>query len=402
VNGTPPSTARDLTVALLVLATATTVVVATEFIIVGLLPVLMRDLAISAAEGAYLVAGFALSASLLGPPLTLAASPMSSRRVLIGTLLLFAAADLAAVLWPTFPMLLAVRIVQGAALPVFVGVGAATISRLSPPESRGRSLALANTGFVLGVVFALPAGVALAEGGQWAPSFIALALLALASGGLVATFLPRAGEVRHSGSEGASRLLLEPRFTAHLFLSVAIFAAMFSAYTYLALWLAEIAGLISQQIALALAGFGIAGLIGNTAAAWIADRAPLRATVLAISALALAAVGISLTGQPFVRIALFVVWGMGHTAAVALCQVRVTLAGRSAPAFAMAMNISAANLGIALGALVGGWVVEVWGVNAIGWGAAGLALVAITLAAAMAIRGSNDPGACGRPAKEAD
>ena len=149
--------------------------------------------------------------------------------------------------------------------------------------------------------------------------------------------------------------------------------------------------MISKQIALALAGFGIAGLIGNTAAASIADRAPLRATVLAISALALAAVGISLTGQPFVRIALLVVWGMGHTAAVALCQVRVTLAGRSAPAFAMAMNISAANLGIALGALVGGWVVEAWGVNAIGWGATGLALVAIALAAGVARRsGSQD------------
>lgn len=291
---------------------------------------------------------------------------------------------------------------QGAALPVFIGVGAATISRLSPPESRGRSLALANTGFVLGVVFALPAGVALAEGGQWAPSFVVLALLALAGAGLVATLLPRTVEDRHPGRKGASRLLLERRFVTHLALSVAVFAAMFSAYAYLALWLAEIAGLTSEQIALALAGFGIAGLIGNIAAAWIADRAPLRATTLAISALALATLGISLTGQPFARIALFVVWGMGHTAAVALCQVRVTLAGRSAPAFAMAMNISAANLGIALGALVGGWIVETWGVNAMGWGTAGLALVAIALVAAVAIRGSNNPTACSRPAEEAD
>lgn len=69
-----------------------------------------------------------------------------------------------------------------------------------------------------------------------------------------------------------------------------------------------------------------------------------------------------------------------------LCQVRVTLAERSMPAFAMAMNISAANLGIALGALVGGWVVTRWGVNAMGWGSLVLTPVMLGLAALLGVR----------------
>lgn len=133
-----------------------------------------------------------------------------------------------------------------------------------------------------------------------------------------------------------------------------------------------------------LAGFGVSGVLGNAAAAHLADRVPLRATVLAIVVVAAAATGLSLVEQSPMRLTLLAIWGFAHTACVALCQVRVTLAGHSAPAFAMAMNISAANLGIALGALVGGWVVARWGINAIAWGTLGLAPVVIGLAIALA------------------
>src|SRR5882757_6727307 len=161
--------------ALVALATASALIVATEFIVVGLLPVLARDLVISPAVAGHLVGAFALSAALLGPPLTLVVARISSRSILIGTLGLYAATNLAAVLWPHFAVMLAMRIVQGAALPVFISVGAAAVTALAPPERHGRVLALANTGFAAGIVVALPIGVALADSGQWTPSFVALA-----------------------------------------------------------------------------------------------------------------------------------------------------------------------------------------------------------------------------------
>lgn len=77
---------------------------------------------------------------------------------------------------------------------------------------------------------------------------------------------------------------------------------------------------------------------------------------------------------------------MAHTAAVVICQVRVTLAGQSAPAFAMALNISAANFGIALGAAIGGWVATRWGIGAIGWGPVGMLPLIVGLAATLGAR----------------
>jgi len=366
------------------LATASALIVATEFIVVGLLPVLARDLGISPAVAGHLVGAFALSAALLGPLLTLVLARISSRTILIGTLGLYAATNLAAVLWPHFAVMLAMRIIQGAALPVFISVGAAAVTALAPPERHGRVLALANTGFAGGIVLALPIGVALADSGQWTPPFVALAAASLGAAALLLLVFPDRKTEGAPRAVVAADLLRTPSFQLHLLLSVAVFVVMFSAYTYISVWLAEIAGLDNRGIALALVGFGAAGVLGNTAAAGVADSGPLRATVYAITALVLAIAGMTSISTPPLRGALFVAWGVFHTGCVALCQVRVTLAGRNSPAFAMAMNISAANLGIALGAVVGGWVVERWGVSAIGW--SGLAILPIVLGLAIAIR----------------
>ena len=371
--------------ALVAVAVANTVVVATEFIVVGLLPILSHDLAISPIAAGHLVSAFAWSASLLGPPLTVAAGQLSSRKILIGTLTFFAATDIAAVLWPHFLILAVVRIVQGAALPVFISVGAGTVMELAAPERQGRALALANTGFAAGIVFALPAGVALAHSGLWTPSFVALAAASLVAALLLVAILPEMPSTAERRAAHAIELLSRPSFLIQLLLSVAVFATMFAAYSYISLWLAEVGGLHNDAIAFALAGFGAAGLLGNTMIAGIADQAPLRATVLSVTVLAFAVFGLSLVREPALRVALFLLWGVAHTACVALCQVRVTFAGREAPAFAMAMNISAANLGIGLGATAGGWVIDSQGANAIGWSSLAIlpAVAIIALAASL-------------------
>ncbi len=378
-------TGATLRLVLILMAVATAVVVATEFIVVGLLPVLARDLKVSVTDAGHLVGVFALAAAILGPPLTLAATAQPPRRVLGLTLLLYAAGNIVAVLVPCYLVLLLVRAVQGAALPVFVSTGSAVVIALAARERRGAALAHANIGFIIGIVVALPAGVALAEAGEWMTSFIALSVAAIAAAMLVAIFFPAVELAQPPSWNRQAALLIRPLFVSHLVLSVAIFTAMFAAYTYLAAWLDQVAGQTAIQIAVTLAIFGAAGMIGNMAAARFADRATLRATMAALVILVTAVILSSYVhGAPLLLFPLLAIWGAAHMAAITLCQVRVTLAGHTAPAFAMAMNIASANLGIALGAVAGGFVVDAWGVNAIGWGAAGLMVIVAAAAAVTA------------------
>jgi DHA1 family inner membrane transport protein len=379
-SGTHP----ELRLALVLFSAASGIVVATEFIVVGLLPVLAQNLSVSLAHAGRLVSAFAVSAAVLGPLLTLAATSQPPRRVLAATLLLFAAGNVLSILFPHFWMLLTVRVLQGAALPVFISVGTATVSALTVPGQRARALALANNGFVIGVVAAMPAGVALANDSKWWLPFLLLAILAVGAALLVLVRFPTIATSQAPTLTEQVSLLFRALFISHLLLSVSVFAAMFAAYTYLSAWLREFLGLDGHSVALTLAGFGLAGLIGNAIVMRRGDRAVLRTTVIGVCIATLAALGLSVSRSGWLVAILLTSWGIAHTAVVTLCQVRVTLAGGATPAFAMSMNISAANLGIALGALVGGLIVERAGINAMGWGTA--ALFSLVAAMAVAVR----------------
>lgn len=375
------SSGQALNRALLLLAPAVTIVVAAEFIVVGLLPLISRDLRLPLAHAGELIGWWAFSAAVLGPVVTLVASKYSPRNILMAILALFGIGNTIIALSSSFELMLLTRIMQGALLPAFVSVGASVVTRLAPAAERGRGIARANIGFVLGVLLALPAGVALAQGGDWRLPFLVLAIASVPAIALIALFFPSVSKGGDSGIVGQLGLLRERRFLAHLALSVLLFAAMFSGYTFLGAWLEEALRLSVSFVALALFLFGFAGLVGNAVAGRIADSASMRPTVIAVITLVVSINLAALAHESMFWVAIPLgLWGIAHTASVTLSQVRVTLAGSAAPAFAMTMNISAANLGIAIGAFAGGRMISLNDVSAIGLAPVGFAMLAILLA----------------------
>lgn len=377
--------ARTLTRAAAVLSFATAVVVTTEFIVVGLLPEMARDLEVSVAAAGWFVTWFALASALLGPPLTIAASRVEPRRVLAAVSLVFALGNLAATVAPSYLVVVAVRVVQGAALPVLVSIGSAVIASMAGPGREGRAVSLVYIGVVIAIVIAVPAGVVLADAGGWPLSFAVLAGLGLVGALLLGTSFPRHETSRPVSIKAQAMILRRPVLQAHLLLSALLFTAMFATYSYLAAFLETVAGFDGTRVAAALMGFGLAGVLGNWVTGRVVDRGPTVATagVAAILMLAMAAVSL-VRGELILLLPLLAVWGAAHTAAFLLCQVRVMLAAPTAHAFASSLNIAACNLGIAAGAVAGGWVVDHHGVAMIGFG--GAALAACALIAALAVR----------------
>ena len=159
---------------------------------------------------------------------------------------------------------------------------------------------------------------------------------------------------------------------------------MFAAYTYLAAFLEIAAGFNGRQVSLALMGFGLAGLAGNWVCGRVINRGPVEATAAAALVLALAMLVTSLAGGRLSLLMPFLaVWGAAHSAAFVLCHVRTMLAAPDAAAFAGSLNISVCNLGVAFGAVTGGWVVERYDIEAIGMGGALFAAAAIGIACVM-------------------
>ena len=130
--------------------------------------------------------------------------------------------------------------------------------------------------------------------------------------------------------------------------------------------------------------FGAVGLIGNTVGGRLVDRSPLGATALfsALMAAGLATLVPVIHSHGLLAAAL-AVWGIAQAALFIVCHVRLMKSAPEAPAFAASLNISGANIGIGLGAVVGGRVIDTYGLAALGGAAAIIVAVSVGLAIAL-------------------
>src|SRR5260370_33940337 len=112
--------------------------------------------------------------------------------------------------------------------------------------------------------------------------------------------------------------------------------------------------------------FGVAGVAGNVLAGHFTGNFLGASTIITAALIALT--GLVLHAVPLAPIALFLllaIWGAAHAAAFVVSQIRVTRVAPQVPRLAAALNISAANLGIALGTAIGAWTLSVNGLD--GW-----------------------------------
>jgi predicted MFS family arabinose efflux permease len=74
--------------------------------------------------------------------------------------------------------------------------------------------------------------------------------------------------------------------------------------------------------------------------------------------------------SPFGLAAAMGIWGITQAALFLVSHVRLMKAAPEAPAFAASLNIAGANLGIGLGAMIGGRVIDSVGLQGLGFAAA--------------------------------
>ncbi len=368
-----------------ILAVAAFVIVTTEFLIVGLLPALARDLRISVASAGQLVTLFAVVVMLCGPLLTASLAHLERKRLFIIILVIFALSNaLAAVAWNIWVLAVA-RLVPALALPVFWGTASETAAQIAGPQKSGRAVSTVYLGISAAMLFGIPLGTLMSEAVGWRAAFGLLALLSLLVAVLIAAVVPRVRSAPSGGMAAQARILKSPFFLANVALSVLVFTAMFTGYTYLAEMLEKSAGIAPAHVGWWLMGFGAVGLVGNWLGGLWVDQKPLATTALFCAILALGMAGSMLLSQAGWAFALaLAVWGIANTALYPICQIRVMKAASGAQALAGTLNVSAANGGIALGAAVGGAALSSWGAGQVGYLAAAIALLAVVMAALVA------------------
>jgi predicted MFS family arabinose efflux permease len=374
----PASSTSGLTV--LLLAFSAFVIVTTEFIIVGLLPALARDLGLSIAVAGQLVTLFAFTVMLFGPILTALVSHFDRKRLFIAILAIFAVSNTAVALAPNIWVLGVGRFLPALALPVFWGTASETAAQLVGPEKSSKAVANVYMGIAAAMVLGIPLGTVASTVVGWRGTFAALAGLSALMAVLLFFVMPTLARPARLRFMEQARILKDSYFLGNVVLSVVVFTAAFTGYTYLADTLQHVANIPSGQVGWWLMGFGVVGLAGNWLGGHFVGKSPLGATaaVTAVFAIGVAAVTPLASHHGLLAIAL-VVWGIANTAMYPICQVRVMTSASHAQALAGTLNVSMANAGIGLGAIIGGSVIQNWGLPTIGYVAAGIGIVAILI-----------------------
>lgn len=380
-----PATSERSGLQILIMAIAAFIIVTTEFLIVGLLPAMARDLDVSVAVAGQVVTLFAFTVMLFGPFLTAKLAGVERKKLFTVILLVFAASNVLAALSTNIWVMALARFIPALGLPVFWGTASETAGQLAGPGNAGKAVSRVYLGISAALVFGVPLGTVAADTLGWRGSFWALAAISLIIALLMQLCMPTlpSSPAKQHG-EKQTDILKQPRFLAHVLLSILAFTAMFTAYTYLADILQTLGAVPANQVGWWLMGFGAVGMIGNQWGGSLVDRRPLGAMVLFLVILAVGMMAaVPFAGNHTVLIGALILWGVAYTALFPVCQVRVMNAGAKAQALAATMNISAANAGIGLGAIFGGLGIEQFGLGALSWIATAVAALALIVAVFM-------------------
>ncbi|NCE90975.1 MFS transporter [Pseudomonas sp. L13] len=335
-----------------------------EFIVVGVLPAIASDLDVPLARAGSLVGLYALALAIGTPLMVLALARLPRKPVLLTLIALFLGGNLLAALSTDYPSLLAGRVVTALAHGSFFAIGATVAASLAPKGQSSKAIAAMFAGLTLAMVVGVPLGSFLGNGMGWRLPFYAVALLAAAALVATALWLPNVPTPPSGKALTQLAALGHPAILAMMAVTVLGFGASFAAFTFITPILTDISGFSTETANLLLVVFGIATLAGNLGGGRLAAAIgwqPALRIIFVMLALILAAVALLLPYQMPMVVMLFFWGALAFGLSPAAQSGMLATAERFTPqaiAFASALNISAFNLGIALGETSGSALVN--------------------------------------------
>lgn len=365
---------------ILVLALGVFGIITTEMGIVGVLPQVTQKFNISASQAGWLVSIFALVVAISGPFLTLLASGMNRKFILMTAVLLFAISNIVYAFTTRFDVMLAFRIIPAIVHPAFFSVALVTAASLVSPEKSGRAVTKVFAGITVGFAFGVPLTSYLAEKVSLEAAFLFGAVVSLVAFIGIWAWLPSM-PVQSKLSYGAQLgILRKPALWLNIAAVTSIFAAMFSVYSYFAEYLGQVTHMNGSWISMMLMVFGVIMILGNFLFGSFLQKSVLRTTILFPVAYIAAYLLIYYAGGYFIPMTVMILlWGIVHSGGLIVSQSWLMTEAQAAPEFGNSLFVSFTNLGITIGALVGGWFIGQLGIHQLMWSGIGFALLAFLL-----------------------
>lgn len=363
----------------------------TEFVVMGLLPDIARELLPAAsaanpddaiAQAGWLITLYALGVVIGAPTIAGSVARFPRHRVMIALAAALTIFNLLTVVAPTFELVAVSRLLAGLPHGAYFGIGALVAADVLGPGNRAKGVAFVLTGLTVANVVGVPLGTLLGQHFGWRIAFLVVGIVFALATVAIALFVPP-----HPGQPGR-RLRDELRVfrVGQVWFALGVgavgFGGFFAMYSYIAPMVTDVAGTPAWAVPIVLVVAGLGMTAGNVVGGHLADRDLKKWLLIGLAAMAVVETLLALTAVWIVTLALFAfaVSFVGSALSPTIQTRLMDVAGDN-QSIAAALNHSALNMGNSLGAFLGGVVIAWgWGFTAPAWAGAILAVAGLAIA----------------------
>lgn len=350
----------------------------TEFVSMGLLPLIAHDFGITEDTAGHAISAYAMGVVIGSPVITALTGRIPRRRLLIILMAAFTLGNALSVLASNYPMLLAARFIAGLPHGAYFSVAGLAAASMADPGKRGKAVALIGMGLSVATVIGVPAAQALGAALGWHAAYVLVALIGLTTLTLLYFLMPHMTRMKPTSVATELGAFKRTQVWLTLLMGAIGFGGMFAVYTYIGWTMTDRAGLAESWMPVVLAIYGIGMVAGNFLGGWLADRNLELGILFALIMITIVLVAFFFSSHnPWLGMANFGLVGFFGSALVPSLQVRLMDVAGDAQTLAASLNHSALNLANAVGAALGGVVIGA----GFGYGAPALAGAALAITA---------------------
>lgn len=354
-----------------------------EFVVIGIEPELSRDFDVSLARVGELMSFFAAAYAVCTPVLALTTGRFRRFTLLIVYSVVFCLANLAAMLAPSFGMLLASRVLVGIVSGALLAMAITYIPEFVDAERTPAYISVVYASFSVAMVLATSLGKIVAQTLHWHLAFVAVFVLSVVVCALLIGVLPKTGSTDEPATVREQLPLLGD---ARILCGVAIFlfgvGSVYMFYAYITPYLEDVLGLSVAGTSSALMAYGGVCFVSNLLSGWCASRFGMPSLIVGFTVqtallAALFAAGTSVPGALAVIMLVALSMYILSVPCVTLFMSVARVEYPKALTLAASLEPMAFNIGIAFGTAVGGAVVLGPGMECLGIVGAAFSLVAL-------------------------
>jgi DHA1 family arabinose polymer transporter-like MFS transporter len=328
----------------------------TEFVMMGLLPDIAKDLQISIPQAGHLISAYALGVVIGAPLLVAIAGSYPPKKILIALMIMFTIFNAFSAFAPDYTTLFITRLLAGLPHGAFFGVGSVVASRLAEKGKEAQSVSLMFAGLTIANVIGVPLGTYIGHHYSWRYTFVIIVLVGLTTLLSLKFWLPNIEATKDRDLKKELSFFKLPEAWLIIFMIAIGTGGLFSWYSYIAPLLTEVSGFDSNTITYILVLAGLGMLVGNIVGGKLADRvSPARASILLLLAIALTLVIVHYVSynQTMALIMTFITGAVAFALASPIQMLMINTA-KGSEMLAASVSQASFNIGNALGAFLGG------------------------------------------------